>query len=573
MADAGFKLTIEGEKEFRKAISDVNAILKLNQAELQRVVAEYNASDKSMEAMTERHKGLEKAVEQQLEAVVEMTGELSRLREQYGENDRGVVSMSEKVATASARLAEMNKQLEESQKELDAASKVAEEYGSSMEEIDAKIAEAEAEIKAMDAAMQGGTKTMGILSATAEDTEKRIANLQKQNEKLNEEVAMQESRMHLLNEELAKAERLYGTGSAEVEGYKLEIQATGTEIEQLKEKIEDNNKAIEDAKDPATDLQDVFSQISDITGVQIPEGLTAIVSGVGGVTAAAGLAVTAVAGITREVANAAKEAQSFSAEIRKLSNQSGLTTQQVQELQYVSTMLGVDYESIADTMKDLTEKMYDASTGNAELSAEFNDLGVRIYDTNGELRQSFDVLVELIDAYGDISNKTERAARMQKILGESSRELNALIYAGGEAPKQYREQSHETAYVMSEEVATAMEVVEKKTRELDAAWTAFWRNLGANAQLSWNALMQGDLKGAFSYETPWAQSQIQSGNKWFELLLQKIKGNYMEPVSSIPYSETKSEFVYNITVTADDAKTFNDIVKTVEFQRLTERMK
>lgn len=573
MPDAGFKLTVEGEKEFRKAISDVNAILKLNQAELQRVTAEYNASDKSLKAMTERQEELGEVIDRQTAVVEQMEKELSRLTEEYGENATGTVKMQAETEKARATLANLNAQFKENAAEMEAAAEASEEYGSSMEEIDARIAEAEAEIKAMDAAMQSGAKTMGVFSGAAEDAEKRISDLQRQNEKLNDEVAMQETRMHMLNEELEKAERLYGTGSAEVERYKMEIESTGAEIEQLRGKIEDNNEAIEEAKNPATDLKDVFSQIGEITGVEIPEGLAAIVGGVGGVTAAAGMAVTAVAGIAKEVAGAAKEAQNFSAEIRKLSNQSGLTTQQVQELQYVSSMLGVDYESIADTMKDLTEKMYDASSGNAELSAEFNDLGVRIYDTNGNLRQSFDVLIELIDAYGDISNKTERAARMQKILGESSRELNALIYAGGTAIKQYRDQAHEWGIVMSEEVATAMEVTEKKTRELDAAWSAFWRNLGANAQLSWNALKQGDLEGAFSYETPWAQSQIKAGNKWFELFLQKLAGNYVEPVASTPYTEPKTEYVYNITVTADDAKTFSDIVNKVESERITERMK
>ena len=34
MADAGLKLVVEGEREFKKAIQEINAQIKANQAEL-----------------------------------------------------------------------------------------------------------------------------------------------------------------------------------------------------------------------------------------------------------------------------------------------------------------------------------------------------------------------------------------------------------------------------------------------------------------------------------------------------------------------------------------------------------
>lgn len=599
MADAGFRLSVEGEREFRKAISDINAILKLNQSELKRSVAEYNASEKDMDALTKRHKELEAAITTQIGAISEMSGEYSRLRNEYGENDKGVIKMKGSLDEAAASLATMQEQLSDTEKEMKKLTDATDPLVIAMEEAkksEEKLQEAwneyqnilketekdiDAQIKALKAESDASTNTA---------TKKRL---------LTDAINEQKDKLKLLNEELGSATERYGAQSREVAEYRTQIANATVELSQMEEQLKDNKKAIEEAEEEAGDLEDVFSQISDVAGVNIPNGLTTIVGGLDSVTAAGGLAATAVAGILKAVSEAAEKAQDFAVEIGKMANEYNLTTTQVQELQHVSSMLNVEYEGVVDTLKDLTEKMYDASTGNEDLSKEFNDLGVSIYDSNGELRESFDVLVDLIDAYGDMENKTERAARMQKILGESSRTLNTLIYAGGDAIKQYRTQAHEWGIVMEDDVIDKLEVAEQKVRELDAAWDAMIRNWAADTKLNFKSLISGDFAG-FWEGTSASDAATAAGKKWFELLLQKITGNYATGTYNHPggyalVGERGPEIVdlpagsrvypngegpamgtvnyYNITIPASDIREFNDIVRIAQSKRIVDRMK
>lgn len=599
MADAGFKLTVEGEREFRKAISDINAILRLNQAELQKVTAEYNAGEKSIDSMKAKQTELGGVIERQTAVVAQMEDELSRLTDTYGENDKGTIKMRTELDKASASLASMQAQFRANAEEIEKAAKAAENYDTTIADADAQIKAFAAELRAMETEVEDGAKSLSLFGKNSEETKKQIKSLTDQNDLLEKSVEQHRKKLDLLNEEMEEAVKLYGSQSREVASYRTEIATTQAEVNGLTQKIDANNDKIREAEDSATDLSDVFGEISDSTGIQIPEGLTKMVGGLDSVAAAGGAAAVAVAGILKAVKDATAEAEAFAVEIGKMANEYNLTTTQVQELQHVSSMLNVEYENVVDTMKDLTEKMYDASTGNEDLASEFNDLGVSIYDTEGGLRDTFDVLIDLVDAYGNIENKTERAARMQKILGESSRTLNTLIYEGGEAIKQYREQAHEWGIVMEDEVIDRLEVTEKKTRELNAAWEAMVRNWAADTKLNFKSLISGDFEG-FWKGTSASDAAEEAAQTWLKLLFQKITGNYATGTYNHPggyalVGERGPEIVdlpagsrvypngeypaggtvnyYNVSINASDVKEFNDIVRIAQSKRVTERMK
>lgn len=605
MADAGFKLSVEGEKEFRKAISDINAILKLNQAELQKVTAEYNASEKSMDDMKARQEELGSVIERQTAAVAQMEDELGRLTESYGENDKGVIKMRTELDKASAALASMTAQYKANAEEIERASAASQLYDSTLEDIDAQISAFAAEIKAMDAAMAEGADTMQLFGRRSEETEKQITDLKKQNELLSSSVEEHKKRLDLLNAEMEQAVKLYGSQSKEVAEYRVQIEQTSAEVNELTRKMDDNADAIEKAENGAIDLKDVFGQISDITGVQIPDGLTKMIGGLDAAAAstaglAAGLGGVAV-GVAKATGEAVNQAVEYGDNIRRLADTYGLTTDEVQELQYVSAALNVDFDSMIDTLKDLRQNMYDASQGNADMTNEFANLGVYIYKAKGELRDADDVLIDLIDAYGNVSNETERAARMQMLLGENSKSLNTLIYAGGEAFEYYRSKAHATGYVLNNEYIQAAERAAQKTRDLSMAASTVFRNFGAEFGESLRALLSGDFEKFLFGTGAASKGSLQAAtNSWFDALLDKLSGNYATGTYNHPggyalvgergpeivdlpagsrvypngeYPEAGTVINYYVTIPASDIREFNDIVRIAQSKRVTERMK
>lgn len=625
MADAGFKLTVEGEREFRKAISDINVILRLNQAELQKVTAEYNAGEKSMEAMKKRQESLGGVIEKQTAILAQMQAELTRLTDTYGENDRGTIKMRTEVEKASASLASMQAQFRANAEEIEKAAKAAEEMAKATEELekaaaaaeelekvkkaaeesaktmadaDAQITAFSAELRAIESAAEDGGDSLSLFGKKSEETEKKVKSLTEQNELLEKTVEQHKKKLDLLNDEMSEAVRLYGDQSREVAEYRTQIANTQTEVQELTKKIDANNDEIENAESKALDLEGVFSQISDITGIQIPDGITKMVGGIDNAKLAAGGLVGVVAGIAIELKKAMEAAETFGRELKKTANEAGLTTTETMELMYIAEKMGVEFDGVADIIKNLREKMYEASNGNQEFAEEFESLEVDVHDTNGELREAQEVLFQLVEKYGEMSNETERAARMQKILGDNSKLLNSFIESGAEALSAYREEAHKTGYVIEDELADAANEAAKKTEDLNRAIEVFQRNMGAAAIKT----RQDIFSKGFSVEREIEnqESAVKALKNLLNILWQKITGNYATGTYNHPggyalVGERGPEIVdlpagsrvypngeypaggtvnyYNVSINASDVKEFNDIVRLAQSKRVTERMK
>ncbi len=66
MADNfGLKLGIEGEKQFKQALSDINQSFKILGSEMKLVESEFDKQDKSVASLTTRNEVLNKQIDEQ----------------------------------------------------------------------------------------------------------------------------------------------------------------------------------------------------------------------------------------------------------------------------------------------------------------------------------------------------------------------------------------------------------------------------------------------------------------------------------------------------------------------------
>lgn len=608
MADAGLRLTVEGEKEFKAAVKDINQLLKLNQAELQKITAEYNASDKSITDLTGKQKEMGEVVDRQTAIVAQMEEELARLTEEYGENATGVVKMKTETDKAKAALANMQAQMNEVNAELEKniaeqknAAGAAESFASIINSADEAIEALAKELEEENRKMEDGSSVMDLFGKSAEKTEKEIESLTRQNELLGKSVEEHQKKLDALNAEMDEAITKYGSQSGKVELLRKQISLTKDEIDEMNRKIDDNSGKLDKMEMDAGDVLGVFGDIGDMVGVQIPAGLDKIVSSIGGVNGAAGVAAGAIGAMAAVIAQALGQNREYALSIEETATLYGMTTDEVQELQYACKMLNVDFENVVDTTKDLKKNMYDAANGNKELASEFYDLGVEIFDSNGQLRNSMDVLADLVDAYGRMHNSTERAARMQILLGENSKSLNALIYAGGDAIDYYRKQAYEYGIVMDKEMIAKTKEAARETTALGEAWNAYWRNSVSSMGELWGSLITGDWD-TFGKHLIGQSSAVKARNDsaWgmLEALLGKIgwnadgtynwrgglsvvgergpeivdlpAGSRVYPNGEFPEMGTVN--YYNVSINAKDVREFNDIVRIAQNQRVNKRL-
>ena len=86
--DFGLKIGLEGEKEFKKALSEINQSFKVLGSEMKVVTSQFDKNDNSVQALTARNQVLNKEIEAQKQKIETLRQALANASESFGENDR-----------------------------------------------------------------------------------------------------------------------------------------------------------------------------------------------------------------------------------------------------------------------------------------------------------------------------------------------------------------------------------------------------------------------------------------------------------------------------------------------------
>ena len=161
---------------------------------------------------------------------------------------------------------------------------------------------------------------------------------------------------------------------------------------------------------------------------QVGNSLTSAGQAMQGISMAAGVATAAIGA-------AAVKSGMWADDLNTLSKVTGIGTDKLQMYSATADLVDVSVDAIAKSSKKLTKSMSSAQSGTGATAEAFDQLGVSVVDSNGNLRDNDEVFQETIAALGQMENETERDALAQKIFGKSAAELNPLIEDQGETLK------------------------------------------------------------------------------------------------------------------------------------------
>ena len=137
MADNfGLKIGLEGEKEFKKALSEINQSFKVLGSEMKLATSQFDKNDQSVQALTARNTVLNKEIEAQKQKIETLRAALKNAAESFGENNRRTQNWQIQLNNAEAALNGMerelkdnNEALEQAENGFDEAGKEAEDFG------------------------------------------------------------------------------------------------------------------------------------------------------------------------------------------------------------------------------------------------------------------------------------------------------------------------------------------------------------------------------------------------------------------------------------------------------------
>ena len=140
--DFGLKIGLEGEKEFKKALSEINQSFKVLGSEMKVVQSQFDKNDNSVEALTARNQVLNKEIEAQKQKIETLRQALANASESFGENDRRTQAWQIQLNNATAALNDMERELDRNNTALDEAEREMDDAADAADDLEEELDDA-----------------------------------------------------------------------------------------------------------------------------------------------------------------------------------------------------------------------------------------------------------------------------------------------------------------------------------------------------------------------------------------------------------------------------------------------
>ncbi|MGN1231703.1 MAG: hypothetical protein ACI4TP_07365, partial [Anaerotignum sp.] len=329
-------------------------------------------------------------------------------------------------------------------------------FKSSLSAINSQLKNLGSEMKSVVYAFSGMENSEEAVAAKGDVLQRSIAASAQKIETLQAQSERAKKKLSTLADELENAKREFGENSEQAlkaqNAYNRQVVA----VNNLESQI---NRTTAEMKQMEREMGSLGAETDDLSGEmknaeKDATSLKTVFAGALG----ANIAASAIHGLTNSVKNAVGSLKGavidtalYADSMITLATQTGISTDKLQEYQYMVELADVPLETITGSMSKLTKNMATASKGTGDAAAAFQSLGVEITNTDGSLRSNDDVFGEVIAKLGQMENETQRDAYAMQIFGKSAQDLNPLIALGADGFASLAEEARKMGFILDEE--------------------------------------------------------------------------------------------------------------------------
>ena len=178
-------------------------------------------------------------------------------------------------------------------------------------------------------------------------------------------------------------------------------------------------------------------------------------------------------------------------DLNTLAKQSGFSTADIQKWQYASDLIDVSIDDIVKSAAKMKKNMI--STSKTTIAA-WDQLGIKVKDGNGHLRNSTTVFYETLTALSKVQNETERDTLAMTLFGKSADSLAGIVDDGGAALQELAGKAEKTGVILSQDTLDSANALNDKVDTLKATVKGFAGKVGS--ELAGRASKALDIVGS-----------------------------------------------------------------------------
>jgi len=183
-----------------------------------------------------------------------------------------------------------------------------------------------------------------------------------------------------------------------------------------------------------------------------------------------GIAITAAAGTMVYMINKQLEAADAAS---KMSQAAGVSVETLTSLGYAADLSGVSTESLGKSFGKLAKNMVDAGMGIGDAVDAFSALGISVKDSNGNMKATDQVMLEVADKFAKFKDGTNKTAIAMKIFGKQGMDLIPMLNAGSKGLAEMQEEARQLGVVFDTQTARAAEEFNDTIEKIKKAQEGF----------------------------------------------------------------------------------------------------
>jgi hypothetical protein len=138
----------------------------------------------------------------------------------------------------------------------------------------------------------------------------------------------------------------------------------------------------------------------------------------------------------RQIVNFANETLALADSIGKVADSIGVQTEFLQRYQFAAQQSGLTTEEFNKGMQNFTKMVGQAQLRTSEAGRSLQKLGVQVKNTDGSIRSSEDVFIDLFEALDGVGSQFEKNAILADLMGRAGVKLAVMGKDGAEAMKE-----------------------------------------------------------------------------------------------------------------------------------------
>ena len=453
----GIKLGIDGEKEFKQALKDINQSFKVLGSEMTLITSQFDKQDKSVEAVSARNRVLNKEIEEQQKKIALLSDALQNASTSFGENDKRTQAWQIQLNNAKAELNKLDKELDENERALDDTADGFDDAEKQADDFGDEVKKAGNEAKGSGGKLEGlarVAKDIGVVLAAA------VAAI---GAAVKKTVGMIDDCVEVyadFDDSMRQVAATMGLSSQE-------IAQSGGDFDKLSKAAKDAGAS---TRYSASEAAEALNYLA-LAGYDANQSIE-VMPKVLDLAAAGGLDLAYASDLVTDSMSAlglsSSELDTFMDQMAKTSQKSNTSVQQLGEAILVcagtASMTGQDLDNVNTALGVLADNGIKGEEGGTHLrnvlmslssptekgANQLKALGVEVYDSSGKMKQLDVVLADLdksmagmtqqekTNAIKNIFNKTDIAAVNTLLESTNGRfaELNGLVLDSAGAAKE-----------------------------------------------------------------------------------------------------------------------------------------